>query len=159
MESPESKEIITASVGSLCSYLQELNVSLPKAIEPSFASFVSMKAQMLESNSMILADSRKMYDLNMDGVSDLVDSISGQSARWKLTMLLSDTEVYVIRIYQNEDAPCRVFQDRTQLGCEYNQETGCFETFVFDPSQLQATYTVETDNYSEDVYFTIEKLF
>jgi hypothetical protein len=159
MDNPDGAEKITASAGSLCSYLQELNGSLPKAVEPIFASFVYMKAQMLESNSLTLADSREMYDLNMDGVSDLVDSISGQSARWKLTMLLSETEVYIIKIYQDEESPCRVFQNRTQLGSQYNPESGCFETVVFDPSQLQATYTIETDNYSEDVYFTIEKLF
>ena len=80
---------IAASALTLCSYLQELNGTLPKTIEPTFAAFVFMKARMLEANSTILADSREMYDLNMDGCF----GSCRQNIRQQRTLEANDTAI------------------------------------------------------------------
>lgn len=152
----ESSAKITASITSLCTYLQELGSTLPKAIEPTLALPLYLLAEQPESGG-VLADSRKMYDLNMDGASDLVSSISGGMMNWELTLLLPSSELYVVRVYQDGAAACRVMQNGSEMSSEYNPETGCFETFLFHTSSMPVTYTISTE-YSEDVYFVVERL-
>lgn len=154
---PDASTQLASSIKTLCNRLSGLNITLPKKIEAPLAIYSLMRAENLEKTPTggFIVDSRILCDLNQDGKSDIVDNLSDNIIQWKMTLTLP--AVYVIKIYQQPTSTCEILLDGILYGYEYNSEEGCFVAYMFMVSNTISDLVIKTSQYTDGVYFTIEK--
>jgi hypothetical protein len=151
---------IKSSITALCNDLVSLNGSLPKQIKPQYAAYSYLRATVPPAqnpNGNILADSRQPCDLNGDGKSDIVYSLNKDTVTWRLGVVFSGTNSYTLKIYQKQTAQCTVQIGGESVESTYDAEQGCFIVSRAGASGPGELLIIKTNQYTDDVYFTIER--
>ena len=122
----EGSRKLAESVDSLCSYLMELNRTLPQKIEPSQALAQYLWAEEYLRNDGVLVRAGETYDLNCDGVSDFVTQASDGSTLLQIPAVNSAQGMLQVKVYQAESMTPSIRLNGDLLTCGYRPEEGCW---------------------------------
>jgi hypothetical protein len=154
---PADRLIVISSINAVAAYLQELNETLPKQIQPPLAAYTYLRAASSQASPDDVIDSRLPCDLNADGVSDILDvTAPAGTTGWRLHVLLGSPSGYTLRVYHNDPAAaCTVTLGGTGLPLVYDENSGCFTALIPGGYASSIELAVTIADGGSGAYFTV----
>ncbi len=148
---------LRTSVFDLAAYLQELNETLPKQIQPPLTAYTYLRAASSQASPDDIIDSRLPCDLNADGVSDILDvTAPAGTTGWRLHVLLGNPSGYTLRVYHNDPtAACTVTLGGAGLPLVYDENSGCFIASIPGGYTDSVELAVNIADGGSGAYFTV----